>query len=563
MVTYFYGINVIYCFTLKLMNRKIKIGIIVLFTSFLGLGAAVYSNDKLFEIVKNIEIYTKVFRELNTYYVDEIDPSTLMKTGIDAMMNSLDPYTVYWSESQIEYWKYMTDGKYEGIGAVIRTVGKDITVMELYDECPAQEAGLKAGDVIRAIDGKSMEGKKGEDMSLYLRGVPGTKVVLTIERPGTPGTKDFTISRGEIKLSNTPYSGMITPEIGYISLITFTKDAGRNVANALKEMKDKNPGMKGVILDLRDNGGGLLNEAVNVTNVFVPKGLDIVSTRGKVKEWDRSFKTTNTPTDEKIPLVVLINKFSASASEIVSGALQDLDRGVLIGQRSYGKGLVQNTKETGYNSMIKLTTSKYYIPSGRCIQSVSYKNGEPVDIPDVQRNKFKTNGGRTVLDGGGVTPDIKIDLHSGETAIRSLMDSFVIFKYGTQYALKHQTIAEPKSFTFSDFDDFIKYVESAAYPFVTKTESNLNELEKNSKEDEYYKTIKDNINTMRSELKSEKRTILLNHKDELNKLIAKDIVTRYYFQKGKIINGIQNDEEVKEAIKLLGDAAEYKKLLSK
>ena len=543
--------------------RKKTILLIALFGALFGTGAAVYNNDKLFEIARNVEIFTKLYRELNTNYVDDIDPSTLMKTGIDAMVASLDPYTNYWSETQIESWRYMTEGKYEGIGAVIKTIGNDITIIETYENCPAEEAGLKAGDIIRQVDGKQLGNIKGDDIGIFLRGVPGSKVTLTVQRPGVPGVKDYTLARGEIKLSNVPYSGMVTPEVGYISLITFTQEAGRNVAAALRALKEENPTLKGVILDLRDNGGGLLNEAVNVTNVFVPKGLEIVSTRGKVKEWDKSFKTNNTPVDEEIPLVVLINKFSASASEIVSGAIQDLDRGVLIGQRSYGKGLVQQTKETGYNSKVKLTVSKYYIPSGRCIQSVAYKDGEPVDIPDSQRNKFRTRNGRQVLDGGGVAPDIKVDLHGGEAAIKALIDSFVIFKYGTHYAQKNPPVAHPAEFQFTDFEDFLKFVESSAYPFVTETEKNLNELEAASKTDEYYESIKENIATLRGELKKDKRNILVRHKDQLNKMITKDIVTRYFFQKGKIISGIQNDDEVKAAIKILNDKGSYKKMLTK
>lgn len=544
------------------MKKKILI-LTTLFCAFIGISAAVYNNDKLFEIAKNIEIFTKVYRELNTNYVDDIDPSTLMKTGIDAMVASLDPFTNYWSETQIESWRYMTEGKYEGIGAVIKSIGNEITIMETYENCPAEEAGLKAGDIITQVDGKKLEGIKGDDIGTFLRGVPGSKVTLTIVRPGVSGTKDYTLARGEIKLSNVPYSGMITAEVGYISLITFTQEAGKNVADALRKLKSENPLLKGVILDLRDNGGGLLNEAVNVTNVFVPKGIDIVSTRGKVKDWDKSFKTNNTPVDEQIPLVVLINKHSASASEIVSGALQDLDRGVLIGQRSYGKGLVQQTKETGYNSKIKLTVSKYYIPSGRCIQSVAYKNGEPVEIPDNQRNKFRTKNGRVVLDGGGVAPDIKVDMLEGEAAIKAVIDSFVIFKYGTYYVQKNPPVLDPAGFKYTNFDDFLNFVESSAYPFVTETEKNLNELEAASKTDEYYDDIKDKITALRNQLKNDKREILIHHKDQLDKLITKDIVTRYFYQKGKIINGIQNDDEVKTAIKILTDPSRYKKVLSK
>ncbi len=543
------------------MKKKSTILVVVL-TIIFGVGAATVNNDKLFEITKNIEIFTKIYRELNTYYVDDIDPSTLMKTGIDAMLSSLDPYTNYFSETQIENWRYMTEGKYEGIGARINTISGKMTITEVYENCPAQESGLQAGDVILTIDGKSTENLKNDDVSMFLKGVPGTKVTLKIQRPGTPDTKDYEITRSEIKMSNTPYAGMINDEVGYISLVTFTQNAAKNVEHELRKLKLAHPGMKGVILDLRDNGGGLLNEAVDIVNIFEPANTEVVSTRGRVVEWDKSFKTRNSPVDADIPLVVLVDMHSASASEIVSGAIQDLDRGVIIGQRSFGKGLVQQTKETGYNSKVKITISKYYIPSGRCIQAVSYKNGEPVDIPDSQRNKFKTRNGRTVLDGGGITPDIKIDLHSNDAAIKSLIDSFLIFKFCVAYAENHPKVEDPKTYKFTDFDAFMKFIETSAYPYVTETESKLNELENTAKTEEYLADIKDEIIAARNKVQQEKKDILMKHKDDLQRYITKTLVTRYFYQKGKIINGIQNDEEVDAAVKLFQDPGRYRKILS-
>ncbi len=543
--------------------KKALIIFTVVLSGFIGMGAAVYNNDKLFEISKNIEIFSNLFKELNTYYVDDIDPSKLMKVGIDAMVETLDPYTNYFSETQIETWRYLTEGKYEGIGANVQTIGDEITIIEPYEGCPAFEAGLKAGDVILSIDGQSTKGKNSSDLGVLLRGVPGSSITIDVRRPGVKEVKSFKMNRGEIKMSNAPYSGIIRDHVGYVSLTTFTQDAGKNIADAIKTMKKDDPELKGVILDLRDNGGGLLMEAINIVNIFVPNGVEVVSTRGKVRDWDKVFTTQRPALDETLPVVVLINKHSASASEIVSGALQDLDRGVIIGQRSYGKGLVQNTKDIGFNSKLKLTTSKYYIPSGRCIQSVSYRNGEPLDVPDNERHVFRTKGGRKVLDGGGVTPDILIVPDSGDAPVKTLLDNYVVFNYVTKYIQTHPTIAKAEDFKFTDFDDFMKFVESNNYPFETNSEKELKELEADAKSDEFFKILQPDLTALKNKILKEKRNVLLNHKDQINRFISKDIVTRFYNQKGKIINSINNDSEVIDAVKLLQDPAKYNKILSK
>ncbi len=543
--------------------KKALIIFTVVLSGFIGMGAAVYSNDKLFEISKNIEIFSNLFKELNTYYVDDIDPSKLMKVGIDAMVETLDPYTNYFSETQIETWRYLTEGKYEGIGANVQTIGDEITIIEPYEGCPAFEAGLKAGDVIVSIDGQSTKGKNSSDLGVLLRGVPGSAITIDVRRPGVKEIKSFKMNRGEIKMSNAPYSGIIRDHVGYVSLTTFTQDAGKNIADAIKTMKKEDPLLKGVILDLRDNGGGLLMEAINIVNIFVPNGVEVVSTRGKVRDWDKTFTTQRPALDETLPVVVLINKHSASASEIVSGAIQDLDRGVIIGQRSYGKGLVQNTKDIGFNSKLKLTTSKYYIPSGRCIQSVSYRNGEPLDVPDNERHVFRTKGGRKVLDGGGVTPDILIVPDSGDAPVKALLDNYVVFNYVTKYIQTHPTIAKAEDFKFTDFEDFMKFVESNNYPFETNSEKELEELEADAKSDEFLKILQPDLTALKNKILKEKKNVLMNHKDQINRFISKDIVTRFYNQKGKIVNSINNDSEVIDAVKLLQDPAKYNKILSK
>lgn len=542
--------------------KKYSIIAAISIIGFLSLGAGVYNNDKLFEISKNLEIFSNLYKELNTYYVDDIDPNKLMKVGIDAMVETLDPYTNYFSETQIETWRYLSEGKYEGIGANVQSIGDEITIVEPYEGYPAFEAGLKAGDIILSIDGQSAKGKSSEDLGVLLRGVPGSAVTLEIKRPGTKEIKTFKVNRGEIKMSNVPYSGMVKNHVGYVVLTSFTQDAAKNIGAAITKLKNDDPELKGLILDLRDNGGGLLIEAVNIVNLFVGANVEVVSTRGKVRDWDKVFSTRGPALDQKLPVVVLINKRSASASEIVSGALQDLDRGVLIGQRSYGKGLVQNTKDIGFNSKLKLTTSKYYIPSGRCIQSVSYHNGEPVDIPDSQRHVFRTKGGRKVLDGGGVSPDIFITPDSGDAPIKVLLDSYVVFNFTTQYMITHPKIAPANQYVFNDFDDFMKYVEANNYPFEIDSEKKLNELINSSKKDELYGAINNDLNSLKSKIIKEKKSVLLKHKQQICNFITKDIVSRVYNQHGKILNSISHDSEVEEAIKLLNDPIRYNKILS-
>ena len=410
---------------------------------FFGISSTM-NNDhgKYFEIAKNIEIFTNLYKEINTYYVDDLDPAKLMRTGVDAMLESLDPYTNYISESEIEGFRYITEGKYNGIGAQIRIIDELITITEPYQDSPADKAGLKAGDQLLAVDGKSAKGKTSDEVNEILKGYPGTEVELTIKRPGESKDLKIKLVRDEVSVPNVPYSGLVSNNVGYIALTTFTREAGRNVGTALKELTSQNENLAGIILDLRGNGGGLLAEAVNISNLFIDKGELVVTTKGKVKDWDRSFKTLNPVMDADIPLTVLIDGGSASASEIVSGVIQDLDRGVLMGQRSYGKGLVQNTRDVGYNSRVKMTIAKYYIPSGRCIQSVEYEDGEPADIPVEKREEFKTRSGRVVLDGGGVMPDIKIDKDGTSNILEVLDEKNFAFNFVTEFILGKESIGE-------------------------------------------------------------------------------------------------------------------------
>ena len=534
----------------------------VAFLGLLGIAGKTVDSGKYFEIAKNIELFANIYKEINTYYVDDLDPAKTMRIGIDAMLDHLDPYTNYISESEIEGFRYITEGKYNGIGATVQKIGDYPVITETYENCPAFKAGLKTADVLVSVDGQSAKGKGSDELYDIMKGAPGTEMEITVRRPGEAKDLKIKLKRDEVDVPNVPYSGMVSDEIGYVILTTFTRDAGPNIQAAFADLKSKNPNMKGVILDLRGNGGGLLNEAVNLVNVFTPKGEVVVSTRGKVEDWDRSFKTTGTPTDEKMPLVVLIDKGSASASEIVSGSLQDLDRGVLMGQRSYGKGLVQNIKDIGYNSKVKLTTSKYYIPSGRCIQGVTYKDGKPVNIPDSLRTAFKTKSGRKVLDGGGVTPDVYIDSETKSTVVKSLVEKFYIFDYVTDFSLKNKTISEVKDFHFTQFDEFVKYLESRNYFGETESDKLLNDLREKAKKEKYYDAIAADLKAAENKMTAEKKAEILSHRKDITDLIEKEISSRYYYEKGKIQMGLRNDKEIDEAIKLLKDTPRYQKILS-
>ena len=520
------------------MKRYKKI-IIVAILSISGIGLFSYTanpSSNFFEIAKNIEIFTNVYKEINTYYVDDVEPAALMRTGVDAMLQSLDPYTNFISESEIEGYKFMTTGKYGGIGASIRKVDDYVIIAEPYEGFPAHKFGMLAGDVILEVEGQSAKGKNTDEVSEILKGTPGTNVNILVQRPGVEKSMKFTLVREEIQIDNVPYYGMVNDAIGYITLTTFTENAGDNVAKALEELK-KNNNLKGIIFDLRGNGGGLLREAVNVTNVFVEKGLTTVTTKSKVAEWDKEYKTLNNPTDKNIPLAILVDGGSASASEIVSGAIQDFDRGVLLGERTYGKGLVQNTKDVGYNSKVKMRISKYYIPSGRCIQGVNYEGGEAKKIVDSLKTEFKTINGRKVYDGGGVNPDIKIEKEAYEEITISLLRENLIFDYVTQWVLKNPKpeSIELISYSDNDFNDFLNYSKNKDYSYETNSEKIIKELETAIENDKFTDaTIQSRLNSLKETISLEKNQEIIKYKSQIISEIKKEIATRYFLQKGKI-----------------------------
>ncbi len=526
--------------------------------------------DKYFEISKNLEIYSNVFKELNQYYVDPIEPGKMVKTGVDAMLNDLDPYTNLITEADLEDYELQTTGKYSGIGVSTRIKDGDIIIAELYESGPVAKAGIKAGDIVVSIDGQKVKGKDSDDIGLLMRGAPGSTLTMVVRNPITQKEESKTITREEIKLSSVPYSSLLGPEnnIAYVFLSQFTPNCGRDVRNALDSLKKAQPALKGVVLDLRGNPGGLLDEAVNVCNLFIEKGQLVVSTKGKNKEWSKQFRTTGSPWDLEIPLAVLVNHGSASASEIVAGTTQDLDRGIIIGTRSFGKGLVQNVRTLGYNTRLKVTTAKYYTPSGRCIQALDYshrnEDGSVSSVPDSLKKLFKTRVGRSVYDGGGVEPDVKLEDENLSPLTLTLLSKSFIFDYATQYYYKHPTIAPAAEFalTDNDFNDFEKWLSDKDYSYKTESEQVLANLKETAEKEKYFDNVKNEFNALSSKLSHDKTQDLLKNKQEVMHILANEIVSRYYFQKGRVINKLKRDDkDLQKALILLSNNKDYKSLL--
>ena len=531
--------------------------------SILSLGFV----DNFFEISKNLDIFSSLYKELNIYYVDETDAGELMKTGIDAMLESLDPYTNYIPESEKEDFEFMTTGQYGGIGAVITKNGDWVYVSEPYEGFPADKAGLIAGDKFIEISGESAKSKSTADVSKVLKGEPNTAVKVLIEREGIPKPFEVEIIREEIKLNSVPYYGLISDSIGYIKTRSFTRNISKEVIDAYRDMNAKND-LKGLVLDLRGNPGGLLNEAISMANIFIDRGKEIVFTKGKIKDWDKSYKARNDAIDTEIPLVVLINRSSASASEIVSGAVQDFDRGVVIGQRSFGKGLVQQTRKLSYNAQLKLTTAKYYIPSGRCIQALDYSNrdedGSVGKVPDSLRTEFKTLvNERSVFDGGGITPDITIEPEKFSNILRSLVSKRHIFNFANQYRRNNKSIEDAKSFVISDdiYSQFKQYLNDKEYEYETKTEKAIKKLEKDAEGEKYLSELQDQLELLSSKIKESKNNDIERFKFEISELLEMEIVTRYFYQKGKIETTIKHDEEIAKAIDVLDNMELYDAIL--
>lgn len=518
--------------------------------------------DDFFEISKNMEIFNSLYKELNIYYVDETKPGALMKTGIDAMLKSLDPYTVYYPESKIEDYRYMTTGEYGGIGTLVNTIEGRITIVEPYEGYPAEKAGMRAGDVVIKVNGKSVVGKNHTELEDQMSGQAGTDVEIVVTREGVAEPITFKLKRAEVQMPDVPFYDMMGDGIGYIKLTGFTARASNDVREAFLDLKKK--GMSKLILDLRGNGGGLLRESVNIVNFFVPKGTEVVRTKGKITEWNKTYSALNEPLDTEIPLIVLIDPMSASASEIVSGSLQDLDRAVVVGEESFGKGLVQQTKDLAYNTKLKLTVAKYYTPSGRCIQRLDYSHraatGEVNAVSDSLVKAFTTRNGRTVFDGRGIRPDVEVLNTDTSHILGALMGHWVIFDWATKYRNIHETIDSAGfKLTEAEFNQFADFAAAKDFEYETYTEALYKEMETAAKNESYYVGSEKEFEMLKSKLMPNKRSDIQRFAKSIRSILEMEIYTRYYYQSGNIRFGLKEDACVDKARQVF--ASQYSTLL--
>ena len=543
------------------MNWK-KIWISIVLVAVFGISFFSFTqDDKNFEIAKNLDIYHTLFRELNMFYVDEINPKKLVKESIDEMLLLLDPYTNFIPEDQMEDFRFMTTGEYAGIGAVISKHNGKVIISEPYENFPAHKSGLKAGDIILEVEGKSTETMTTEEVSSLLKGTANKPVKVKIQRFGNSNPFEVDIIREKITIDAVQYYGMLDEKTAYIRFSNFTEGSSNEVKKAFLELKKKKP--EALILDLRSNPGGLLMEAVKIVNFFVPKGEEIVSTRGKVKQWDKVYKATEEPLDTNIKIAVLVNSNSASASEIVAGAIQDLDRGIVVGSRTFGKGLVQTTRDLSYNTKLKVTTAKYYIPSGRCIQVLDYahrnEDGSVGNVPDSLISQFKTKKGRLVYDGGGVVPDIKIDNEQFSNLTIGLVTRFLIFDFATKFSNENASIALPEEFTVNEniYNQFSNYVKENKFEYQSASKKILKDLEDSAKEEKYFGLAENEFAALKAKLEPDLDKDLKLFSDEIKSFLKDEIVSRYYYQKGSIRSAISEDKAIGQAIDALNSVADF------
>jgi carboxyl-terminal processing protease len=523
--------------------------------------------ERYFEIAKNLDIFASLFKEVNALYVDEVNPNQLMRVGIDAMLNSLDPYTNFISEDEVEDYRTLNTGQYGGIGALTRKIGNRTVISMVYEAYPAYKNGLRVGDEVIKMNGIELLKLSQDEANQLMRGQVGTQVKLSVKRAGVNNLIDLEFKREKIKVSNVPYFGLLTLTVGYVQLSDFTPDAGQEIKNAVVSLREK--GAKNIILDLRGNPGGLLMEAVNICNIFIPKGKKVVTTKGKVDENNFIYETKFNPVDTEIPLVVLINRGSASASEIVAGTVQDYDRGVVIGEKSYGKGLVQVSRPLSYNSQVKITTAKYYTPSGRCIQVLDYghrrEDGSVGSIPDSLKKEFRTANGRSVYDGGGIEPDIKVSSTEVSSLTQALFLQGFIFDYANSYAAKNVKIAKAEDFKLNDqeYQEFVTWVKSKNFKYQSTLDLQLAALSAAAKNERSFTDLKSQFDQITQTLADNKKTEFATYKDQVKALLEQEIVSHYFLEKGKVEVGFKSDNDLKEALSLLSKPDQYAKILQK
>ena len=551
---------------MKRKNKKrITYSLLSALIVLVGAGTIAATNPD-FALGRNIQILFNMFRELSLLYVDEVDPEKLMLNAADGMTRELDPYTELIPEKEMADFEIMTTGKYGGMGAIIQKKGDYVMVAQPYKGSPADKAGLQIGDIILAVDDKDVKGLEIQEVSSMLKGTPGTELSLKVRKLLTDQEQELTIKRERIVLSALPYWGIIADSIGYISHKEFTEDCSADLRNAFISMKKE--GIKGLIIDLRGNGGGILQEAVKILSMFVPKGTEVVSMRGRMKELDATFTTQSEPIDTEIPVVVLINGSSASAAEIVAGAFQDLDRGVLVGQRSFGKGLVQNTRPVGFNSFLKLTTAKYYTPSGRCIQVLDYshraEDGSVGAVPDSLIREYSTAGGRKVYDGGGIMPDIRMPENYYSRFTNMLFAKGYIEDFANLYFKKHREPIDVDTFevTDADYNEFVAFMADKPIDSESDTKQTLDQLRQRAERDKYLDRIEEELNAIEEKIQDDKQTDLEAFKDELKMLLSNEIVMRYHYIGGVVRNNAHHDPEVLKAIEVLRDTTNYHRILT-
>ena len=552
----------------KIINNKwilSSLVLLILLSSFSTFK--LLDDDDDFEISKNLEIYYTLIRELSIFYVDKPDPGKLITENINTMLKGLDPYTVYIPETRIEDYKTMSTGEYGGVGASIILRESKVIISSIYAHSPAKDVGLLVGDEIISISGKKMEKLNMLQIGALMKGSANTNLTMKVKRVGKNELLDFNLSRKDIKIKNVPYYSMLNDKTGYIKLSGFTYDAAEEVSEAFTHLKDQ--GMSNLVFDLRGNPGGLLIESVRIVNLFIKKNQLIVKTLGRVEQWNHSFKTSSEPLDTLINVVVLVSSMSASASEIVSGALQDLDRAVIVGEKSFGKGLVQATRPLIYNSQLKLTTAKYYIPSGRCIQALDYSNRNPDGsvgkVPDSLITEFKTNNGRSVFDGGGVSPDVKVDNRKTSQLISQLKEEFVIFDFISLYVsentLEYKDISDINK-AGKLFNEFTQYAKNAGFKYKTKREEQLSKLIEIAKDEKTFEEIEPELSVLKEKLAHNLEKDLLNFKEEITFLLETELASRFFYLKGKIQKQLTDDKQLIKAIEVVSDSKRMETLLN-